>query len=70
MDGRDPKTGEEPQGIIRGLGMTGALPDVLSSDGKFIYMRHKRFNREFVEQEPNDGVFLETYDAVIPHQWL
>ena len=53
MDGRNPKTGRQPREIVRGLGMKGALPDVLSSDGVSIYMRHKRLNREFVEQEPN-----------------
>jgi len=53
VNSRDPRTGEEPQGTIRGVDMPGALPDVLSSDGKFIYMRHVRFNRNGVVQEPN-----------------
>lgn len=33
--------------------MPGALPDVLSSDGQFVYMRHMRFNRAGAEQEPD-----------------
>jgi outer membrane protein assembly factor BamB len=50
---RDPRTGEQPKGIIRGTDMPGALPDVLSSDGTFVYMRHIRFDRNGVEQEPS-----------------
>ncbi len=53
MDGRDPKTGQEPQDGIRGTDMPGALPDVLSSDGQSLFMRHKRFDLNCVEQEPN-----------------
>ena len=33
--------------------MPGALPDVLSSDGQFVYMRHMRFNLAGAEQEPD-----------------
>ncbi|HUT91316.1 MAG TPA: PQQ-binding-like beta-propeller repeat protein [Thermoguttaceae bacterium] len=51
MDDRDPETGLEPQQSIRGTHMKGALPDVLSSDGTSIYMRHKRFDRNLAEQE-------------------
>ncbi len=50
---RDPETGLPPQDTARGVNMPGALPDVLSSDGEFIYMRHTRFDRECVKQEPN-----------------
>ena len=52
IDSRDPKTGEEPQVTVRGTDMPGALPDVLSSDGEFVYMRHMRFDKNGVEQEP------------------
>ncbi len=44
---RDPKTGREPQATIagkRGTYMPGALPDILSSDGESVFMRHARFN--------------------------
>ena len=51
IDSRDPKTGEEFKGIIRGTNMPGALPDVLSGDGVSVYMRHKRFDRNGIEQE-------------------
>ena len=46
IDSRDPETGQEPKDEIRGLRMPGALPDVLSTDGKSIFMRHKRFSKK------------------------
>jgi len=52
IDSRDPNTGEEPQKSIRGTDMPGALTDILSSDGTFVYMRHMRFNRKGIAQEP------------------
>ena len=39
---RDPETGAQAEDNIRGMDMEGALPDVLSTDGKFIFMRHAR----------------------------
>ncbi|MHC4249641.1 MAG: outer membrane protein assembly factor BamB family protein, partial [Planctomycetota bacterium] len=42
----DPATGNEPQKTIRGVTMPGAIPDVLSTDGKSIFMRHQRFDLE------------------------
>jgi len=53
IDSRDPKTGREPQETIQGFDMPGALPDVLSSDGASIYMRHLRFDADLVEQAPS-----------------
>ena len=53
LSSRDPKTGAEPQATIAGFTMPGALPDVLSSDGTSVYMRHRRFDRDGVEQKPN-----------------
>jgi outer membrane protein assembly factor BamB len=47
ISNRDPQTGREPQETItgkRGTYMPGALPDVLSSDGSSIFMRHLRFD--------------------------
>ncbi len=43
---RDPATGEQPAETQR-FDMPGALPDVLSHDGEFVYMRHLAF-------EPDD----------------
>ncbi len=53
IDSRDRQTGEQPKGIIRGTNMieTGSLPDVLSSDGTSVYMRHVRFDRNGVQQD-------------------
>jgi len=42
----DPKTGNEPQKVIRGVTMPGAIPDVLATDGTSIFMRHQRFDLE------------------------
>ncbi len=40
----DPATGNEPQKTIKGVTMPGAIPDVLSTDGTSIFMRHQRFD--------------------------
>jgi len=44
MDDRDPRTGENLQAKIKGKKMPVGLPDLLSSDGQFVYMRSQRFN--------------------------
>ncbi len=41
---RDPKTNQEPQNVIRGTNMPGAIPDVLATDGSSLFMRHQRFD--------------------------
>ena len=46
IDSRDPETGQEPKGVVKGPNMPGGLPDVLSCDGESIYMRHLRFDLE------------------------
>jgi len=43
---RDPDTGLEPQNTVRGVAMPGALPDVLSTDGSSLFMRHVRFDMQ------------------------
>jgi len=53
LSSRDPETGREPQSSVQGLNMPGALPDILSSNGNSIFMRHKRFNMQGIEQEQN-----------------
>ena len=50
---RDPKTDQEPQDVIRGTTMPGAIPDVLATDGASIFMRHQRFNFKGQTLEPN-----------------
>jgi outer membrane protein assembly factor BamB len=44
LDDRDPRTGKNLQSRIDHKKMPVALPDILSSDGKFVYMRSQRFN--------------------------
>ena len=46
LDDRDPATGENLQVHIKGLNMPVALPDILSSDGKYVYMRSLPFDLE------------------------
>ncbi len=45
----DAATGEQPP--ARGFEMAGAQPAVLSSDGTSVYMRHRRFDPQCVEQK-------------------
>ncbi|MHC4204704.1 MAG: outer membrane protein assembly factor BamB family protein [Planctomycetota bacterium] len=44
LDDRDPRTGKNLQSRIDHKKMPVALPDILSSDGRFVYMRSQRFN--------------------------
>jgi len=53
IDSRDPKTGRQPKGVVEMFDLPGALPDVLSGDGPFVYMRHMKFDRRGVEQPPD-----------------
>ena len=46
LDDRNPETGENLQTLIEGLKMPVALPDILSSDGKYVYIRSQRFDLE------------------------
>ncbi|MHC4352756.1 MAG: outer membrane protein assembly factor BamB family protein [Planctomycetota bacterium] len=56
LDDKDPATGENLQVHIQTLNMPVALPDILSSDGKYIYMRSLPFDlqgkRKFVAYVP------------------
>jgi len=53
IQSRDIDTGLEPQDPVHGVSMPGALPDVLSSDGASIYMRHQRFDADLNELAPD-----------------
>ena len=46
LDDRDPATKENLQAHIQGLNMPVALPDILSGDGKYVYMRSLPFTRD------------------------
>jgi outer membrane protein assembly factor BamB len=56
LDDKDPDTGQNLQVHIQGLNMPVALPDILSSDGKYVYMRSLPFDlegkRKFVTYVP------------------
>jgi hypothetical protein len=56
LDDRDPETRENLQIHIQGLNMPVALADILSSDGKYVYLRSLPFDlegkRKFVEYVP------------------
>jgi hypothetical protein len=45
LDDRVPESTENLQTRLRGLNMPVALPDILSSDGKYTYMRSQRFDK-------------------------
>jgi outer membrane protein assembly factor BamB len=44
LDERDPESGKNLQVHVKGLNMPVALPDILSSDGQYVYMRSQRFD--------------------------
>jgi hypothetical protein len=44
LDDKDPQTGQNLQALIKQKKMPVALPDVLSSDGRYVYMRSQRFD--------------------------
>ncbi|MHC4485614.1 MAG: outer membrane protein assembly factor BamB family protein [Planctomycetota bacterium] len=56
LDDKDPDTQENLQVHIQGLNMPVALPDILSSDGRYVYMRSLPFDlqgkRKFVTYVP------------------
>ena len=59
MDDRDPNTGNDLQDHIKTLQMPVGLPDILSSDGKRIYMRSQvlDFDGKRTSVAPNSGSF-------------
>jgi len=44
LDDRDPNSGENLQIHVKRLNMPVALPDILSSDGQYVYMHSQRFD--------------------------
>ena len=63
IDDRDPDSGENLQVRLKGLNMPVALNDVLSYDGKYVYMRSQRFDEDGVRHE----VEVPTLD--VSQQW-
>jgi hypothetical protein len=44
LDDRDPQTGKNLQSLVQQLRMPVALPDILSGDERYVYMRSQRFD--------------------------
>jgi len=57
IDEKDPESGENLQARLQVLNMTAGLPDILSSDGEWVFMRSQRFDRQGNRQElgPHSG---------------
>jgi outer membrane protein assembly factor BamB len=79
LDERDPETGGNLQVHVKGLNMPVALPDVLSSDGRFVYMRSQRFGLEGerpqiapadVAEQTGDGAHLFCTIGFLDDSWF
>jgi len=68
LDSRDPKTGYQPKGVVAGFDIPGALPDVLSSDGQFLYMRQRKFDRQG-NPLPGGGRHLYSPTGLLDDTW-
>jgi outer membrane protein assembly factor BamB/ubiquinone/menaquinone biosynthesis C-methylase UbiE len=51
LDDRDPQTGKNLQSLVEQLRMPVALPDILSSDERYVYMRSQRFDPDGQRQQ-------------------
>jgi outer membrane protein assembly factor BamB len=51
LDDRDPETGQNLQSLVEALRMPVALPDILSGDSRYVYMRSQRFDVNGVRQQ-------------------
>jgi outer membrane protein assembly factor BamB len=71
---RDPETGEDLQTRLKVLNMPVALPDILSSDGRFVYMRSQPFdlmgNRIGVPHRPANNQIGEDMHLFAPTGFL
>jgi hypothetical protein len=80
LDDRDPETGKNLQVYVKGLNMPVALPDVLSSDGRYVYMRSQRFDlqgtrqqiapRDATEQTSDTGTHLFCTIGFLDDSWF
>jgi outer membrane protein assembly factor BamB len=68
IDHRDPETGFQVKGSVKSTNMPGALPDVLSSDGESVFMRHSRFNLQG-EEQPADVPHLYSAAGFLEDAW-
>jgi len=68
IDHRDPETGFQRKGTVKGTNMPGALPDVLSCDGESVYMRHLRFDLKG-QPQPSDVPHLYSGAGFLDDAW-
>lgn len=66
---RDPETGHQPDDTINRFEMDGAMPDVLSTDGECVYMRHLKLNPETLEMRDDPGIHLFTPTGFLDDSW-
>ena len=61
MNEKDPETGKSLQSRIQVLNMPVGLPDILASDGSYVYMRSQRFDFDGKREElgPHSGTPAE-----------
>ena len=78
LNDRDPQTGEPLHNFVKQLDMPTALPDILSSDGRSVYMRAQAFDlkgarREFAPMDPKEqtgeGVHLFSRSGFLDGDW-
>lgn len=79
LDDRDPETGKNLQVHVNRLTMPVALPDILSSDGRSIYMRSQRFDLDGsrrqvaplpVEEQAGEGAHLFCQIGFLDDSWF
>jgi len=71
FDSLDPKSGEQPKDIVIRFNYAAArvaLPDIMSSDGDDLFMRHLRFDRSLVSQ-PLDKRHLYSSAGLLDSTW-
>ena len=66
---RDAESGEQPEKTIRAFEMDGALPDVLSSNGKSVFMRHMQFSADDLKYQGQNGLHLYTPTGFLDDSW-
>jgi len=78
-DEHDPESGENMQKYVKGLTMAPALSDILSSDGKHLYMRSQKikpdgtrveFEVQNVTEQPADGAHLFCQIGFLDDSWF
>lgn len=79
LDDRDPETGNNLQMYVTGLNMTVALPDILSSDGRNVYLRSLPFDLQGlrrriayldVKQQKGEDVHLFCPTGFLDGSWF